>query len=168
MASQIDYRSASTFPADEVFATTVDPDFIRARLAQIGGPGAALVNHAAAAGGVRYTIRHGLDAKDLPSIVRGMLPNPLVIERTESWKPLDAGGYGGETSVSIPSTPASAAGAMRLRDVTAGGSDFLVRATVTVNVPLFGGRVESIVAEQVQNLLAAEAAFMQEWLTSRS
>ena len=37
-------------------------------------------------------------------------------------------------------------------------------ATVTVNVPLFGGRIEETVAEQVRTLLAAETAFTQEWL----
>lgn len=164
MASQIDYRSSSTFPADDVYAAMVDPEFLKTRLTQLGGPGAALIEHSADAAGARYTIRHGLDSRDLPAMVRGMLPNPLVIERTESWKRHEAGGYAGETSVTIRSTPASAVGGMRLRDLTEGGSEFLVRANVTVNVPLFGARVEEVVGEQVKNLLAAEAKFTEEWL----
>lgn len=165
MASQIDYRSSSTHPADDVYAAMVDPEFLKARLVQFGGPGAALIEHTADAEGARYTIRHGLDARDLPSVVRGLLPNPLVIERTESWKRHEAGGYAGETNVTIRSTPASALGGMRQRDVADGGSEFLVRANVTVNVPLFGARVEEVVGEQVKNLLAAESKFTSEWLT---
>jgi hypothetical protein len=167
MGSQIDYRCQWAFPADAVHAVMTDAEFLRARLAQMGGPGAALVEHTADEAGVRFTIRHGLAGEDLPAMVRGMLPDPLIIERTENWQRVDAGGYGGETSVTIRSTPASAAGAMRLRDVAEGGSEFLVRATVTVNVPLFGARVEAIVAEQVQNLLAAEAKFTEGWLAKR-
>lgn len=164
MASQIDYRSTSTHSADDLYAAMVDPEFLKARLTQLGGPGAALVEHATDAEGARYTIRHGLESKDLPSVVRGLLPNPLVIERTENWKRHESGGYGGETSVTIRSTPASAMGGMRLRDLAEGGSEFLVRANVTVNVPLFGGRVEEVVGEQVKNLLAAESRFTAEWL----
>jgi hypothetical protein len=39
-----------------------------------------------------------------------------------------------------------------------------VRADVRVSVPLIGAKIEGVVGEQVQRLLAAETAFTQTWL----
>jgi hypothetical protein len=163
MSRQLDYRSTSPHPADQVYAKMVDPDFLRARLKQLGGPGAALLEHAADGNGARYRLRHGLDAKDMPSVVRRVMPGDITIERSERWTRED-GVYRGEVQVAIPGTPASAEGGMRLRDLSDGGSELHVRADVTVQVPLVGGKIESIVGEQVQKLLAAESAFTRQWL----
>jgi hypothetical protein len=164
MPRQIDYRSTSTYPADEVYATMTDPEYLRARLARIGGPGAGLLEHTADGEGTRYRLRHGLDAKDLPSMVRNVLPGELTIERTETWTRQGAGRYAGDVQVTIHGAPASAVGGMRLRDTERGDSELLVRADVTVNVPLIGGKIEDIIAQQVESLLAAETAFTQQWL----
>jgi hypothetical protein len=42
-----------------------------------------------------------------------------------------------------------------------------VHAAVEVKVPLFGGKIEEIVAGQVRRLLEAETAFTVRWLESR-
>jgi uncharacterized protein DUF2505 len=164
MSRQIDYRSTSPHSADEVYTTMVDPDFLRARLERIGGPGAGLLEHSADGGGARYLLRLGLDAKDLPSVVRSVLPGDLTIERNERWTRQDSGRYLADVDVTIPGTPASATGGMRLRDLPDGGSELSVRADVRVSVPLIGGKIEGVVGEQVQRLLAAETAFTETWL----
>lgn len=163
MPRQLDYRSTSSHSADDVYATMVDPEYLHARLAQIGGPGADLLEYRADTEGASYVVRHGLDAKDLPSVVRSMLPGNLIIERNESWNRQDAGHYTGNVTVAIDGTPASAAGGMRLQDVN-GGSELAIRATVTVNVLLIGGKIEAVVSEQVRNLLVAESQFTEKWL----
>lgn len=168
MSRQIDYRSTSTYPADEVYATMVDPEYLESRLSRLGGRDAALLEHHADTESARYRLRHGMDAKDLPSMVRNVLPGDVVIERTESWTRKSAGHYHGEVEVLIKGTPASAAGGMRLRDLDGAESELLVRADVTVKVPLLGGRIEGVIAEQVQNLLGAETQFTLEWLARRS
>jgi hypothetical protein len=154
MSRQIDFRSVSPRPADEVYATMVDPEYLRARLERIGGPGAGLLEHSADVQGARYLLRLGLDAKDLPSVVRN-----------ERWTRQDSGRYLGEVDVTIMGAPATAAGGMRLRDLPDGGSELNVRADVRVSVPLIGGKIEGVVGEQVQRLLAAETAFTETWLT---
>jgi hypothetical protein len=99
----------------------------------------------------------------MPSVVRRVMPGEITIERSEQWARED-GVYRGEVQVAIPGTPASAGGGMRLRDLSDGGSELHVRADVTVRVPLVGGKIEGIVGEQVQKLLAAESAFIRQWL----
>jgi hypothetical protein len=56
---------------------------------------------------------------------------------------------------------------MRLHDTDGGDSELLVRADVTVEVPLIGAKIEGVVAEQVEKLLAAETAFTLQWLAQR-
>ncbi|WP_219413320.1 DUF2505 domain-containing protein [Pseudonocardia nigra] len=168
MPRPIDYRSTSQYRADDVYATMVDPEYLRARLARLGGPRAELLEHSAYADGARYRLQHGLDAKDMPSTVRSMLPGDLTIERAESWVREESGRYAGEVQVTIHGTPASAVGGMRLHDADGGDSELLVHAEVTVKVPLIGGKIEGIVAEQVESLLAAETGFTLEWLAERS
>jgi hypothetical protein len=167
MARSIDYRSASQYAAEDVYSVMTDPDYLRARLERLGGPGAGLLEHDADTDAARYRVRHGLNAKDLPSMVRNVLAGDIVIERTETWTRQDTGRYAGEVDVLIRGTPASAAGGMRLRDVAAGGSELLVKAEATVRVPLVGGKIESIIAEQVTRLLAEETAYTLQWLARR-
>jgi hypothetical protein len=165
MARSIDHHSVSGYPADQVYATLVDPEYLRARLEKLGGRGAELIEHRADADGARYRLRHGLAAEDLPSMVRNLLPGDIVIERTETLRRAGAGRYAGTVDVVIHGTPASAEGRMRLADQDGtGGSEFTVHADVTVKVPLLGGRIEGVVAGQVRNLLAAETAFTLDWL----
>lgn len=165
MARQIDYRSTSPFGADEVYAATVDPDYLRARLERMGGPGAELLEHSADGEGARYRLRHGLDNAVLPPLVQALVPGNLVIERVETIRRRGLGDYDGDTSVKIIGTPVSADGRMALYDMD-GGSEFSVRADVRVDVPLIGGRIEGLIAEQVQNLLTAESGFTREWLAT--
>jgi Protein of unknown function (DUF2505) len=163
MPTQFDYRSTSSYPADEVYATMVDPDYLRARLEQIGGPGAGLLEHTSDTEGARYRLRHGVDPKNLPSVVRTVLRGDVVIERAESWKREGMGNYTGDVQVAIPGTPGSAGGVMRLRD-TDGGSELHIRIDVTVDVPFLGAKIEEMVSGHVKGLLASESAFTQQWL----
>lgn len=163
MPHQIDFRSPSAFPADRFFATMVDAEFLRTRLQRMGGPGAALLEHTADTDGARYRLRHGIDKSNLPPLVQSLVPGNLVIERTEALRRVGPGAYDGDVNVTVPGTPVSAVGRMNLNDVP-NGSEFVVHADVTVNVPLFGGRIEETIAEQVRNLLIAETEFTQQWM----
>jgi hypothetical protein len=167
MARQIDFRAPIPHPTEIVYATMVDADYLRARLQHLGGPGAALLEHHADASGARYRLRQGLDKSMLPPLVQTLVPDNLVLERTETIKPAGPGRYDGSVDVQVPGAPVTAVGRVRL-DGAPGGSEFGVQAEVTVNVPFIGGRIEETVVEQVRNLLAAETEFTQEWLRTRA
>lgn len=163
MPRRIDHRTSSEHPADEVAAVMLDEEYLRARLVRLGGPGAALLEHQLDDGGGRYRIRQGVDGALLPPVVAKLVSGNLVIERTETLRRGEPGRWGGDVQVRIPGTPASAAGSLDLRD-SAAGSELVITADVTVDVPFFGGRIEGVVAEQVTLLLAAETAFTMRWL----
>jgi hypothetical protein len=165
MARSIDYRSTLAFPAEKVFATMTDEEYLRARLRELGGPGSELLEHQVGPDGARYKLKQGLSEKDLPPIVGKVMQGDLAIQRTETLRSTGPGAYGGDVDVAISGVPASASGTMRLADNGA-GSEFEVHADVEVKVPLFGGKIEEIVAEQVRRLLEAETAFTVRWLES--
>jgi Protein of unknown function (DUF2505) len=158
MSRQSEYRSTSEYSAERVFTTSVDADVLRDRLEKVGGKDAALLEHTADADGARFRVRQALDPRDLPPIVRNLLSGDIVIERTETWTRSGPGAYRGDAQVLIKGTPASATGTMSLRD-TGGGSELVVRTDVTVQVPIIGGKIEGVVAEQVKSLLAVETDF---------
>ncbi len=160
MSRQSEYRSVSQWSAEQLFTAMVDADFLRDRLAKIGGKDAALLEHAADADSARFRLRQALDSRDLPSIVRNLLSGDIVIERTETWTRSAPGNYRGDAQVTIKSTPASATGAMSLRYAGGSGSELVVRTDVTVQVPIVGGKIESVVAEKVRELLALETDFL--------
>lgn len=159
----MEHRATLQYTADEVYATMVDKACLTARLEQMGGPGARLLEHRADAAGARYTLRHGLSKAQLPPIVATLLPGDIVIERTETLRREGTGRYAGEVDVRIKGTPASASGWMRLRDRSA-GSELLVHADVRVDVPFIGGKIETIIAEQIKTLMNAETDFTLDWL----
>jgi uncharacterized protein DUF2505 len=165
MARSIDYRSTLAFPAEKVFATMTDKEYLRARLREIGGPGSELLEHEASPESARYRLKQGLKESDLPPVVGKVLQGDLSIQRTESLRRTGPGMYGGDVDVAIAGVPASASGTMRLADRGA-GSEFEVHATVEVRVPLIGGKIEEIIAGQVRRLLEAETGFTVRWLAS--
>lgn len=162
MPRPIRYRANAPHRAAEFYAVAVDADYLRDRLAAIGGKDAELLEHSAHDGTARYRLRQGLDKSDLPAVAQQVLPGDLVIERTETWQRRGTG-YEGTARVEIQGTPASVEGGMRLAD-EGRGCTFAVDAQVRVRLPFVGGKVEEMVAGQVQKLLAAETAFLLERL----
>ncbi|MDN5857720.1 MAG: DUF2505 domain-containing protein [Pseudonocardia sp.] len=169
MSSQIDYRHSSTFPAAAVYRALVDPAYLRARLAELGGAEAGIVSHRADEHGAAFTLRHELDANDLPRAIRSFLTSRLVLERTEAWT-LGADGRDGTVNVQVigAPVPATADGRLGVADIPGAGSEYRVLAGVTVSVPLFGASVEEFVAEKVRELLDLEARFTDRWLKQRA
>ena len=165
MARSIDYRSTLAYPAEKVFAAMTNKEYLEARLREIGGPGSALLDHEATPESARYELKQGLAEQDLPPIVGKVMNGDLAIIRTETLNRMQPGRYSGDVDVAIPGAPASASGGMALADEGA-GSLFEVHADVTVKVPLIGGKIEEIVADQVRRLLEAETEFTVRWLGS--
>ncbi|MGQ0839319.1 DUF2505 domain-containing protein [Actinokineospora sp.] len=162
MGSRIEHRAEFAAPASTVHSSLIDRAFLDERLRVLGGKGAALVAYSAEGGTVTYKLRQGLDNALLPSAARSVIKDDLVVERTESWRP-DGAAFAGTTSATVSGVPGDIKGRVRLTD-TAVGSDLTTAAEVKVRIPLFGGKIEAVIAEQVGKLLAAEAEFAAKWL----
>jgi hypothetical protein len=165
MSRSIDYRSTSAHPVDAVYAAMIDQNYLNRRLKEIGGRGAEILEYDADESGVRYRLKHGLDEKDLPGVVRSFLKGDIVVERRETWTPARDGSYDGTVEVQLPGLPAGANGTMKLAP-TAEGSSFDVHIETKVNVPIIGGKIEATVGDQIKRLLAMETEFTHAYLDS--
>lgn len=176
MARRIEHRSTSEWPAARVYAALIDIDYLKQRLAELGGSNTELVEHSETGDGVRFQIRQGVRAEHLPSVARSVVGGDLVIDRSESWRQEEPGHYTGEVAAAIPRVPGSITGSMWLRDVVANSSnlgsgprsEFVVEGGVRVNVPFVAGKLEDLVADQVHKLLTEEARFTTDWLARNS
>jgi len=164
MASSLEHRSTFPAPPATVYSTLVDEAFLTERLRSIGGKGAKLLAHARSGPGVAFRMRQGVDAARLPGAVRSILNGDLVVEREERWTSEDLAAL---SKVTISGMPGEIRGRSRIA-AQGTGSALVVTAQVKVNIPLIGGKLERVVADQVEKLLAAEAEFAEKWLAERA
>ncbi|WP_433800567.1 DUF2505 domain-containing protein [Actinomycetospora sp. CA-084318] len=154
MARPIEHDASFPHPPDAVVGALTDDAFLNARLAELGGKDAALVSH----DGGRIVLRQGVPVEFLPSVVRRFTGDDLVLDRTETWH-----GSSADVQVDVRGLPGSITGTQEV--VGEGeGSRFTVRASTTVPVPMVGGKIEGVVAEQVSELLRWETEFLTRWL----
>ena len=163
MARRIEHRSRFTRDAAAVHAALVDPGYLKARLAVLGGKDAELLDHRQAGDQVEYRLKHGVEAHDLPSAVRVLLGGDLTIDRAETWRPAGSG-YAGTVKVTIPGMPGELAARMTLGDLAPEGSEWVIDGSVRIPIPLVGGKAEESVSGQILKLLDAEHEFTQKWL----
>ncbi|TNC28538.1 DUF2505 domain-containing protein [Amycolatopsis alkalitolerans] len=160
MASRIEHRAEFTQGVDEVFAAQTSEPALRARLAEVGGQNAALLDYTTTAVGVRFTLRQGVGADKLPSIVRTLHSGDLFVDRQESWT---REGYSGTARATVSGLP----GEIDVRtELRAEGGKTVLRATgeVKIRIPLVGGKLEDFVADQITHLLRREVELSAQWL----
>ncbi len=166
MSRPIRYRRRFGRPASDVYAATVDEGQLLDRLADLsGGLEARLLEYERSATGARFRLLQGLDPADLPAVARTFLPGDVSIQRTEVWQVESPDRYTGSVRVQLPGVPGTISGRTTLGDA-GGGSEWSVDGEVTVQLPLIGGKIEQIVADQVVALLTAETAFTERWLAN--
>src|ERR1700712_5200543 len=157
MPRPIRYRSRSENSAQRVFETLADREYLEARQAELGGKNAALLKLDSSGDPVEraeFTVRQGVGREDLPSVIQKVLSGDLVIERTESWRRTAEGRYEGTIDANVIGAPGRITGTVRLvdlDDIGGGrrGSEFALDGEAHVKIPLVGGKVEAVIAEQV-------------------
>ena len=142
-----------------MFALFNDPDFIAGRLEDSGAPDAKVMTVDSTADGVKIVTRQSIPASVLPSMVASMISGDPATERIEDWK-ADGDTYVADFSVVVKGAPASIKGTMTLAPAGA-GSTLTVKGEAAVPIPLFGGKIEAVIAEQIGKLLASEEIYTQ-------
>ena len=167
MSRRIEHSARYFVAAALVHAALTDRGYWQARIEEVGGPGAALTGFTAAGGGVQVDLTQAIPEEHLPSIVQKVKSGDLLIARTETWGPLDSVTAAGSFSATVPGTPIKLRGTHSLSGGGDDDDDFCtIRTTgeAQVSVPLIGGKLEQIIAENITRLLALEQQFTAEWL----
>ncbi|WP_414936108.1 DUF2505 domain-containing protein [Amycolatopsis sp. cmx-11-51] len=162
MASRIEHRTAFAADLASAWDAVASEAALRARLEQIGGDNAELLEYVPAEDGVRYRLRQGISSDKLPSAVRTLHRGDLVVEREQTWRSSGAG-YTGNATASVQSVPGEITAKTSLTGE--GEQTTLVNSgQVKVRLPFVGGKLETVIAEQVTKLLEREAEFVAKWL----
>ena len=151
-----------------VYAAFTNEQYWHDRLAAVGGPNAELREAAKTPdGSFKVVLVQAIAEKHLPSLVTKVRRGDLKIDRTETWGPLTGDTARGRFEVSVQGAPGTISGDIEIAaDGT--GSVFRVDGSVSVNIPLIGGRVEEAIAEQLKRLLVKEDDFTEEWTVAHA
>jgi hypothetical protein len=158
MTSRLEIRHRYSATPDQLRQVMTDPEYLRAKLSAVGGPGAELVSRKQNGQDVVVVLRQGVPADALPSFVRSFLPGDLTIERTETWTD-----SGGSVYAEVDGAPGTINGQMRLTP-DGGGSVLSLRLEAQVPLPLVGGKVEKVITDSVGKLMETEYGFTERWL----
>ncbi|WP_137725206.1 DUF2505 domain-containing protein [Prescottella subtropica] len=165
MSRRIEHSARYPQPVATVHAALTDERYWRARLQDVGGPGATIDEWTAGDAAVEVAMTQAVPAEHLPAIVSKIRPGDLHITRTESWGALQDGRASGTFTAAVEGVPGRLRGTLTLTadDSTGTGSLLVVDGSVEVKMPLIGGRIEEVIAGQVIELFDAEQDFTARW-----
>ena len=150
---------------DRVFQLFGDPEFLASRLVANQGLDPEIVTQESSETSATLVTRQGIPADALPSVVSNFIQGDPSTQRTENWTADSEGGYRADWSVTVKGAPANLKGTMLLTP-DGEGSQIAITGTANVPIPLFGGKIEKVIVEQVSELLQREEKFTQQHLVS--
>jgi len=149
---------------EQVYAAFADERYWLARLADSGADTATLDSMTVGAdGGVDVVTTQGIHRDKLPALAAQFHPGDLEMARHEKWRPVRDGRAHAQVTGKIVGAPAKLSGDAVL-EPAAGGSALRLTATVQVDIPLVGGKIENFIGTQLGELMTAEQQFTSTWL----
>jgi hypothetical protein len=147
-------------PAD-VYAMLGEPTF-REKVCASGGALRQDVDITPAGAGMHVRIDQTQPAKGIPSFAAKFVGDEIRIIQDERWR----GPEGGDFTLEIPGKPGRCAGSIRLSDDGSGGTLETVTGDLEVNIPLVGGKLESMIADLMRSAMRNEERVGHSWLSS--
>ncbi|WP_227979584.1 DUF2505 domain-containing protein [Nocardia spumae] len=166
MSRNFRFTVSYTVPVEELHRALTSDEFWQARfegaetatfeLARPGGPGT-----------IRLRMTETARPDKIPAIVRKVLKNDLVLERTDDWGPLDGDTAAGTFTATSSGISSEMSGKYLLRG-TATGSELEVSGTVKVKVALVGGAIEPLAEQLQQRVVNSERTFVEKYFAAKS
>ena len=139
------------------------------RLADSGADDYSLDSMTVNGEGIDVVTTQTLRADRLPGVVTQFHRGDLSFVREETWTPVSDGQATATVKGAITGAPATLSGTAVLAPAKSGaGSRLEFKATVQVNVPLVGGKIENFIGNQLVELLIAEQRFTTVWITENA
>ncbi|MFC7449381.1 DUF2505 domain-containing protein [Rhodococcus daqingensis] len=165
MARRIPHSASYPQPVDQVHRAVTSERYWRDRLDAVGGGGAELRHVATGEGTIDVEMAQSIPAEHLPAVVSKIRPGDLIITRTETWGALAGDSATGTFSARVEGLPGEVTGTLTLAPQNTGAA-ITLDGRVEVKLPLIGGKIEAVIAEQVVELLDAEHDFTEGWIAA--
>ena len=168
MPRSFDLSASYPVWVEQVRAAFSDEDYWLARLADSGADYATLDSMVVNEDGrVVVATTQALRPDRLPAVVTQFHRGDLQIVRTESWGPITDGTAHAELNGSVPGAPVLLVGTAELAPADS-GSRMTLTATVDVNIPLVGRKLESFIGGKLAELVSAEQRFTTLWIAENA
>ena len=152
---------------EQVHQAFSDEQYWLARLADSGADDYSLDSLTVDDNGLDIVTTQRLRSDRLPAVVQQFHRGDLSLIREETWSPIHDGQATATIQLTIIGAPATLSGTAVLAPAN-GGSRLEFHATVQVNVPLVGGKIENFIGSQLMDLLIAEQRFTTVWITENA
>ncbi|PTR30484.1 uncharacterized protein DUF2505 [Rhodococcus sp. OK519] len=157
MPKRFEFSAEFEHPVERVHALLTDETYWRSRIppesrgtvevvGAVDGDGRPLVT---------VTMIETVDADSFPSLVRTVVRGEMRMQRVDSWSPVGDGRASGRVEGTSTGIPVVIDGVYELRPHR-GGAVLDVRGSVTVKVPLIGGRIEVLARQMVGQMVARD------------
>ena len=158
MATRLTQDLTYDAPLAEVSEMLMDPAF-RERVCDAIGALRKQVTVGPDGGGTRVVIDMVQAAQGIPGFARKFVGDEIQLVQTERWSDIE----NARVDVTIPGKPGQMTGTVSLRE-EGGTTTETVQMEIRVNIPLVGGKIESLIADLLRKALRAENAVGRDFL----
>ena len=158
MATKLSYDLTYEAPLTEVGEMLMDTAF-REQVCDAQGAIRRTVTVGPDGGGMKVVIDAVQLAQGIPGFAKRFVGDEIQLVQTEQWSDIE----NGKVDVVIPGKPGQMSGTMTLRE-SGGTTTETVEMEIRVNIPLVGGKIESLVADLLSKALRAEHKVGVRWL----
>jgi len=109
-----------------------------------------------------FKVDREVDA-NLPDIAKKVLGDTNRLVQSEVWRK-SGDGYVADVKIDSPGKPVAITGSFEVMPSGDGAATWTVDFTIKASVPLVGGKIEKIVAQEAQDNLGKEYTFNKQWL----
>ncbi len=151
--------------ADEVFAALIDFEAVKAKYEAIGQSDVLLVRRDDSDDGSVTMVTTRVVPLELPGFAKKVLSPKQHVTQTDVWSGADSKGRRtGTFVVEAKGTPVRLHGTLHLAPRKGSGCTNTTDVTVDCKVPLIGGKIADLVANDTRRALDHEQAWMHEYL----
>ena len=163
-----DVRIAQSFRATPlVIRSALTDEAFLTRRAELSGGQQVEVHVTTDAGGRTTTIVKRRLPAEVPAYARGLVSGAIELTEEQVWEPVGEAGCAATFEARF-SAPMSATGQIELRPDAEHGTRLSNDITLRAGIPLIGGKLEALVAEQTERYLAFTKELLDEWLENPS
>jgi Protein of unknown function (DUF2505) len=167
MPRSIDVTADSTETVERIHSAYCDESYWLARIAAFSGVTSLDSLDVGADGTVIVVTTQNMIHDMLPRSLAKVYPGDITIVRNEKWTPIGDRRVRGEINAAASGAPGSCVGSALLAPIPSGSRlDFT--ATVSVKLPLVGGRIEGYIGGQLVEGIPAIQRFTTEWVTENA
>ena len=152
-------------PVDEVFTALTDFDAVKSKYEALGQSEVELVRHEHGDDGSVTLVTTRVVPLELPGFARKVLSPKQRVTQTDAWSASDGSGRRtGTFAVEAKGAPVRVQGTLQLEPRGSDGCTNTTEVTVERKVPLIGGKIADLVANDTRRALEHEHTWMSEHL----